>query len=143
MDFKKSFTAFLIVFIAVTGFSQSAMAKDEAMICAVTKAVSCHKKSDCIQGTAADINMPLFMKINPKDEEIVSVKESGERRVSTIKHTAKDKDGRFLVYQGVEQGGAWSAVVDTTTGSLTASIAAGENDAYIIYGACSKSLLKP
>ncbi len=143
MDFKKSFIACLTIVLSVTGFSQSVMAKDDAMICAVTKAIACHKQSDCIQGTAADINLPLFFKINPKNNEIVSVKETGERRVSNIKHTAKDVDGRFLIYQGVEQGGAWSAVIDTTTGSLTASSAAGENEAYIVYGACSKSLLKP
>lgn len=63
--------------------------------------------------------------------------------MSTIKHTAKDVEGQFLIYQGVEQGGAWSAVVNTNTGSLTVTSAAGEQDAFVVYGACSSALLKP
>ena len=145
MNFKGPFKACLsvVIILAVTGFSSLVMAKDEAMICAVTKAIVCDKESDCITGSAASINFPLFIKINPKNNEIVSVKETGERRVSVIKQVTKDAEGRFLVYQGVEQGGAWSTVIDTHTGSLTVTSAAGEHDAFVVYGACSSELLKP
>ncbi len=123
--------------------SANALAADTPMICAVTQAISCQKGGDCISGSAGDLNMPLFLKINPEKNEIVSKKENGEKKVSIIKQTSRDADNHFVIYQGVEQGGAWSTVVDKTTGSMTISIAAGENDAYIIYGACSASLLKP
>jgi len=118
-------------------------AAEAPMICAVTQAVSCQKGGDCQSGSASDSNMPLFLKINPGKNEIVSKKENGDTKTSVIKQTTNDKDGRFVIYQGVEQGGAWSTVIDKTTGSMTISIAAGENDAFIIYGACSASLLKP
>ena len=145
MNFKESFKAclFVAIIIAATGFSPLVMAKDEAMICAVTKAIACDKESDCISGPAVSINFPLFIKINPKNHEILSVKETGERRVSVIKQITKDAEGRFLIYQGVEKGGAWSTVVDTHTGSMTVTSAAGERDAFVVYGACSRALLKP
>ena len=134
------FIQLITVFILSGG---NAWAADAPMICAVTHAISCQKGGDCQSGSAADLNMPLFLKINPEKNEIVSKKENGEKKISIIKQTSSDKDNHFVIYQGVEQGGAWSTVVDKTTGSMTISIAAGENDAYIIYGACSASLLKP
>ena len=119
------------------------LAADAPMICAVTQAISCAKENDCISGSANSINMPLFLRINPEKNEIVSMKESRERRISVIKQASTDVENRFLIYQGVEQGGAWSVVVDKTTGSMTATIAAGEQDAFIVYGACSAALLNP
>ena len=68
MNIRKPLTTFLTVFLAVTGFSQPVMASDDAMICAVTKGVSCFKQSECTEGTATDINMPILMKINPKNK---------------------------------------------------------------------------
>jgi hypothetical protein len=121
----------------------SALAAEATMICAVTHTVACQKGADCTEGSAADLDMPLFLKINPAKKEIISKKEGGETKVSIIKQTSKDSDNRFVIYQGVEMGGAWSTVVDKTTGSMTISIASGENDAYTIFGACSASLLKP
>lgn len=128
---------------ALTLLGGNASAADAPMICAVTHAISCQKAGDCRSGSAQDIKLPLFFKINPEKNEILSVKENGERRTSVIKQTTMDKDNRFVIYQGVEQGGAWSTVIDKATGSMTISIAAGNNDAYIVYGACSVSLLKP
>jgi hypothetical protein len=119
------------------------MAADEPMICAVTQANSCTKGEACTQGAASDVNLPLFLKISPAGKEILSLAEDGQRRVSRIKHSATDVDNRFVVYQGVEQGGAWSVVVNTSSGAMTISLAAGDTDAYIMYGACSRSLLKP
>ena len=142
MNIRKPLTTFLTVFLVVTGFSQPVMASDDAMICAVTKGVSCFKQSECTEGTATDINMPILMKINPKNNQIISVEEDGKPRISKIKQSSKDIDGRFLIYQGVEEGGAWSAVVDSKTGSMTVALASGENNAYIAYGTCSKSILK-
>jgi len=118
-------------------------AAEAPMICAVTQAVACQKGGDCQLGSATDSKMPVLLKINPGKNEIVSKKENGEKKTSVIKQTTNDEAGRFVIYQGVEQGGAWSTVVDKTTGSMTISIAAGENDAFIIYGTCSASLLKP
>jgi hypothetical protein len=145
MNFKESVKVCfsVVIMLTVTGFSPLVIAKDEAMICAVTKAIACDKESDCISGSAASINFPLFIRINPENNEIVSVKETGERRVSVIKQITKDTEGRFLIYQGVEPGGAWSTVVDTHTGSMTVTSAAGERDAFVVYGACSRALLKP
>jgi hypothetical protein len=129
--------------LMLTLSSVNAMAADAPMICAVTEAVSCQKELDCESGSANDIDMPLFLKINPAKNEILSLKEDGERKVSSIRQTNKDKDGKFVIYQGVEPGGAWSTVINNKTGSMTISIASGESDAYIIYGACSISMLKP
>ena len=136
-----------LVFIQLTTLfflsGGSAWAAEAPMICAVTETVACQKGGDCQSGSAADSNMPVLLKINPGKNEIISRKEDGETKTSTIKQTTNDNEGRFVIYQGVEQGGAWSTVVDKTTGSMTISVAAGENDAYVVFGSCSASLLKP
>ncbi len=143
MKLNNKFLVLIQLIFILTLSSANTMADNAPMICAVTQAISCQKGGDCISGSAGDLNMPLFLKINPEKNEIVSKKENGEKKISIIKQTSSDKDNHFVIYQGVEQGGAWSTVVDKTTGSMTISIAAGESDAYIIYGACSTSLLKP
>ena len=143
MGIYQRLVGYLFSMSAVLGVSAGVMAADDPMICAVTQAMVCTKGEECTQGTASDINMPLFLKINPGENEILSLKEDGQRRVSKIKNSAKDVDNRFVIYQGVEQGGAWSVVVDASSGAMTVSVAAGENEAYVVYGACSQSLLKP
>jgi len=136
-----------LVFIQLTTMffltGGSAWAAEAPMICGVTEAVACQKGGGCQSGSATDSKMPVLLKINPGKNEIISRKEDGEKKTSTIKQTTTDQAGRFVIYQGVEQGGAWSTVIDKTTGSMTISVAAGENDAYVIYGTCSASLLKP
>jgi len=142
----KSNNKFLVFIQLTTLFfisGGSAWAAEAPMICAVTQALACQKGGDCQSGSATDSNMPVLLKINPGKNEIVSKKEDGETKTSTIKQTTTDQAGRFVVYQGVEQGGAWSTVIDKTTGSMTISVAAGENDAYVVFGSCSASLLKP
>ncbi len=141
----KSNNKYLVLIQLTTLFflsSGSVWAAEAPMICAVTETVACQKGGECQSGSAADSNMPVLLKINPGKNEIISRKEDGEKKTSTIKQTTNDQAGRFVIYQGVEQGGAWSTVVDKTTGSMTISIAAGENDAAIIFGSCSASLLK-
>ena len=118
-------------------------AAEAPMICAVTQAISCQKGEDCQSGSTTASGMPVLLRINPGKNEIVSKKENGEKTPSTSKQTTTDDEGRFVKCQGVEPRGAWSTVVDKTTGSMTISVAAGENDAFIIYGTCSVSLLKP
>lgn len=128
---------------AVFAVSTAVMAAEDPMMCAVNETNACTKGQKCTRGGAGDINMPLLMKISPEGKEIVSLAEDGTRRVSKIRNSATDVDNRFVVYQGVEQGGAWSVVVDTKNGAMTVSIAAGDTDAYVLYGACSRSILKP
>lgn len=120
-----------------------ALAAEDPMICAVNETNACTKGENCARGGAGDVNMPFLMKISPREKEILSLAEDGTRRVSTIRNSATDVDNRFVVYQGVEQGGAWSVVVDTTSGAMTVSIASGDANAYVLYGACSRSILKP
>jgi len=139
---KKYFVLIQLITIFILSGS-NAWAAEAPMICAVTQAVACQKGIDCESGSATDSKMPVLLKINPGKNEIISKKEDGEKKISTIKQTTNDTDDRFVIYQGVEKGGAWSMVIDKTTGSMTISVAAGGNDAYIIYGTCSASLLKP
>ncbi len=117
-------------------------AADDPMICAVTKAIACQKHGDCVTGDASDFDLPALWRVNPEKNEIVSKRENGELRTSIIRLTNRSADKRFVVYQGVEPGGAWSGVIDLTTGNITTSISAGETDAYILYGTCTASLLK-
>lgn len=120
--------------------SVNAWAGDSTMTCGVTQAISCQKDADCISGSAGDINLPVLLKIIPGENKIQGVKENGEQMTSVIRQTNHDKDKRFVIYQGVEQGGAWSAAIDTKTGSMTISISAGESDAFIAFGTCSSKL---
>ena len=128
--------------IVLAGVSSLAMAKEQNMICAVSQAISCQKGTDCVSGSADDLGIPQLMRVNPDKKEIITVNQNGEKRTSTIRQSMTDQEKRFVVYQGVEPGGAWSTVIDTTTGNMTISVAAGETDAYTVFGNCSATILK-
>jgi hypothetical protein len=118
--------------------TQTVMAGDfdgsKPLLCAVVWTTECGQNGDCTQGTAEDIGFPQFVKINFTDKTISSTPESGQIRTSKadkIEHV-----GNSLILQGVQNGRAWSMVINETTGKLTLS-ASDDQAGFIIFGACT------
>jgi hypothetical protein len=103
------------------------------LLCAVIQTFECKSAGECLQGTAEDIDIPQFLKINFKKKIIRGAGESGEVRTTKIKNL-KSIDGR-LILQGVQNGRAWSMVI-TATGKFTLT-ASDDQAGFVVFGACT------
>ncbi|MCP3880944.1 MAG: hypothetical protein GY701_21490, partial [Sulfitobacter sp.] len=56
-----------------TGFDGSV-----PLLCAVTDTVSCDSKGECVEGSAAAVNLPIFLRIDVANKTAQSVRESGK-----------------------------------------------------------------
>ncbi len=103
------------------------------LICSSIDTVECSGDGSCFQGRAEDINLPQFFRLH-FDEMVVRRKtpEGNERssKIDTLRHDAGE-----LILQGVEEGLAWSMVIDEDVGRMTLS-AASDDTAFVIFGAC-------
>lgn len=104
------------------------------LLCAVTDTVSCDSKSECVEGSAEAVNLPVFLKIDVANKTAASVRASGEQRTSKILSVHEEADA--LVLLGVEDNGGWSAAIGENSGKLTLT-AAEEGMGFIVFGACT------
>jgi hypothetical protein len=103
------------------------------LLCAVTGTISCDARSDCIEGPAEAVNLPVFLKIDVQNKVAQSVRFGGEQRTSEI--LSMHKEDGSLVLLGVDQGAGWSTSIGTSDGKLTLSVS-GAGIGYIAFGAC-------
>jgi hypothetical protein len=94
----------------------------------------CQVASDCQRGTADSVNLPQFLKIDVK-EKTLSTTEAGEgKRVTSIKNFERVEGNMIL--QGAEGGRAWSMVIATETGKVSASVSDNQVG-FVVFGACT------
>jgi hypothetical protein len=101
-------------------------------LCAVIQAMECAPDGTCERVTAEDINLPSFLKIDPKAKTIAAPEPGG--RTAPV-HDMSSVDGK-LVMHGGQEGRGWSAVVVGDTGKLSASIVDAAAT-FVIFGACT------
>ena len=92
------------------------------MICAAGQAQICFETGECFAATPYELQVPDFILIDTKKRTVSTTEASGANRSTVFTHL-KREDG-LISLQGVEQGRAFSFVIDELTGRLTAAIAA-------------------
>ena len=93
----------------------------DRFICSTGPVSACCDEGSCATGTAAELGVPQFMEFDLKQKRISATKASGLNRTSAIE-SVKRENGN-LVMQGLENGRAFSFVVDEKQGSLSAAVA--------------------
>ena len=101
-------------------------------LCAVVQALECSPDGTCERRGPSDINLPQFMKIDPK-AKVIAATEPGGR--SAPVHDLTTVDGK-LVMHGGQQGRGWSAVIVGDTGKMSVSIV-DEGATFVVFGACT------
>lgn len=102
-------------------------------LCAVTKIVECDSQGDCQEVTPEVVNIPMFIKVDFK-KNILSGFNSTDSRKTAIK-AFEQADGHVIL-QGGENQRAWSMMVTSETGSMSASVS-GENYGFLLFGGCT------
>jgi hypothetical protein len=106
---------------------------NQPLICAAIETYECGAGGECLRGTAKSIHLPQFLKINFKEDKITGTMEDGSV-VTTRAQYENRIDGKHI-FQGVEQGMAWSLVITEATGKMTLT-ASDDQVGFVVHGAC-------
>jgi len=118
--------------LAPPAVNSAAVDGSAPFLCAVVQALECSPDGTCEQRGANDINLPQFIKIDPK-AKVIAAPEPGGRTAPV--HDLASVDGK-LVLHGGQQGRGWSAVIVGDTGKMSVSIV-DEAATFVVFGACT------
>jgi hypothetical protein len=104
------------------------------LICALIETFECAVGEECQRALPSDIDVPQFLKLDFKRKKISGTTEDGESRTSPIESMIH-LDGN-LILQGVQNGRAWSMVINESTGKCIIS-ASDDQTGFIVFGACT------
>lgn len=107
----------------------------DKLLCSASRVTLCFESGECMDADPWELAMPQFVLIDLKKETVSTTKASGEDR-STNVQTSSDETEFFL--QGVENGRAFSFVIDQATGLLSAAISS-DGATISVFGACTDS----
>ena len=130
---KKSIIACLGLLTAGIAAAENLQGADE-MVCAAGQVQICLETGDCYSAVPWELNIPDFVLINTKRKSVSTTKASGEQRSTEFAQVVR---GDGLIYlQGVENGRAFSFVIDEVTGRMTVAVSR-DGLSVTVFGACT------
>jgi hypothetical protein len=103
------------------------------LLCAPIEIAECDVGGKCYSGSAEDVNLPQFIKVNLKEKMLSGVGASADR--TTPIDVMQRENGRVVLHGG-QNGRSWTAVISEQTGKLSATITE-EGTGFVIFGACT------
>jgi hypothetical protein len=110
---------------ALAGFDGS-----KPFLCAITEAIECDDDGNCVGGSADDVNMPAFIRVDVAGKNLSE--HNGERTTAIQSHTRAN--GQLLL-QGVQER-VWNVSISEESGLFTAT-AAEHGTGFVFFGACT------
>jgi hypothetical protein len=93
----------------------------------------CDEGGKCYQGTAEDVSLPQFIRVNLKEKMLNGVGEAADR---TTPIDFMERENSKIVLHGGQKGRGWTALISEETRKLVATISE-EGTAFVIFGACT------
>ncbi len=103
------------------------------LLCALHTSDVCVPVDGCSHGNADDANVPRFVRMDFKKDEI-EILDEGRRGEITKIRAHSSADGRTMV-QGIEGPRGWTVSIDQATGELTLA-ATGDELGFVVFGHC-------
>ena len=104
------------------------------LLCAFTEVFECSIDRGCKEGTAEDMNIPQFIRIDVSKNMVSSAEANEEKRESIIKNL--EHNNGMLIMQGVESGRGWNVVIAEDTGHMSGT-ATEDEGGFVFFGACT------
>lgn len=105
-------------------------------VCAPAQVNICADDGSCESVMPWEVNVPRFLAFDLKKKRIATTEASGENRTTSIQSVSEIEDAIYL--QGVEQGRAFSFVINKSTGFMSVAVAR-EYLTVTGFGACTPS----
>ena len=104
------------------------------LLCTSVEATSCRDDGDCVTDVPWSFNIPQFIEVDIAGKMLSTTKASDEVRQSPIQSLVRI-DGAMVI-QGLEQGRAYSFVINNKSGRLSAAVAR-DGITVTVFGACT------
>jgi len=104
------------------------------LVCAAVHVIGCTNGPGCREGTAKSFDLPQFMFVDFKKQEIHATDETGINVVSHIK--SSEMTEHQIILQGIENHRGWSATIHRGNGELTVA-SSGAGVSFMVFGACT------
>ena len=86
---------------------------------------------ECKRRTAAAVNLPQFLNVDPKAMKVHSGAEGRQSPVRNVEHLNGN-----LIIQGGQDGRGWTMTVSEETGKMSATVSS-EGEGFVVFGACT------
>lgn len=106
----------------------------DRLLCTAVQSTECTPDGDCKSAPPWELNIPQFLEIDLKNKTATTTKASGENRSSTLGNVSRE--GGLIVFQGVQNGRAFSFVISESSGMASIAVAR-EQSTVSIFGACT------
>lgn len=114
--------------------AEEALDMSKPLFCGATLVTECVSGGECVRGTPDHFNLPVLLRIDIANKQILSARVGGERRVSDITSIANVNG--VSVLQGVDGDAGWSATIVQSSGKMTVS-SARPDLSHTVFGSCA------
>jgi hypothetical protein len=108
----------------------------DRLLCAPSEIKICVEDADCYPAHASELGVPDFIIVDLKNKKLQTTKASDQTR-STGFSTMSRNAGKIYL-QGIENGRAFSFVIDEATGRMTVAVSR-DGVAVSAFGACTNA----
>ena len=108
----------------------------DRLLCAPVQIKICVEEAECYPAHASELGVPDFVIVDLKNKKMQTTKSSGPMRSTAFSSVSRSGGQIFL--QGVENGRAFSFVINELTGSLTVAVSR-DGVAVAAFGACTNA----
>jgi hypothetical protein len=116
------------------GVSAAGLDGKTNLVCAAVHVIGCTNGPGCREGTAKSFDLPQFMFVDFKKQEIHATDETGINVVSPIR--SSEMTEQQIILQGIENHRGWSATIHRGNGELTVA-SSGAGVSFMVFGACT------
>ena len=116
------------------GVSAAGLDGKANLVCAAVDVIACANGPGCREGSANHFDLPQFMFVDFKKQQIHATDETGINVVSPIKNSEITE--RQIILQGTENHRGWSATIDKANGQMTVT-SSGPDVSFMVFGACT------
>ncbi|HUO67648.1 MAG TPA: hypothetical protein VMV37_08940 [Gammaproteobacteria bacterium] len=108
----------------------------DRLLCAPQQIMICVEDADCYPAHGAELGVPDFVIIDLKNKKMLTTKASEQTRTTAF--SSMSRSGGKIFLQGVENGRAFSFLIDEATGSLTVAVSR-DGVAVAAFGSCTNA----
>ena len=108
----------------------------DRLLCAPEQIMICVEQADCYPAHASELGVPDFVIVDLKNKKMQTTKSSQQTRTTAFSNMSRT-DGKIFL-QGVENGRAFSFVINEITGSLTVALSR-DGVAVAVFGSCTNA----
>jgi len=91
----------------------------------------CTPDGECRRVAAEKVNLPQFLKVDAKAQQVTSEETGRKSPVKNVEHL----DGNMIL-QGGQAGRGWTMTISETTGKMSVAITS-EGEGFVVFGACT------